>query len=135
MASTEGLVPITRSYLAKFYDKYSFAPVSEDVTRLSNELRKCYRSFLSELPDRPAEELLVSEMEWTPHKIDENLWRNREQIEEILFLLDKGNWPMKLRNYWYLKWNGLLIKLMKTFGGIESRLRKYCFYLTKEIGQ
>nr|ABK25634.1 unknown [Picea sitchensis] len=40
------------------------------------------------------------------------------------------------RNYWYLKWNGLLlIKLMKTFGGIESRLRKYCFYLTKEIGQ
>jgi hypothetical protein len=49
----EGLVPITRTYLAKFYDKYSFAPVSEDVTRLSNELRKCYRSFLSELPDRP----------------------------------------------------------------------------------
>jgi len=44
-----------------------------------------------------AEELLVSEMEWTPHKIDENLWRNREQIEEILFLLDKGNWPMKLK--------------------------------------
>jgi hypothetical protein len=45
-----------------------------------------------------AEELLVSEMEWTPHKIDENLWRNREQIEEILFLLDKGNWPMKVRS-------------------------------------
>lgn len=98
MASTEGLVPITRTYLAKFYDKYSFAPLSEDVNRLSNELRKCYRSFLTELPDRAGEELLMSEMEWTPpHKIDENLWRNREQIEEILFLLDKRNWPMKLK--------------------------------------
>lgn len=28
-----------------------------------------------------------------PHKIDENLWRNREQIEEITLLLKKDKWP------------------------------------------
>ncbi|KAH9308978.1 hypothetical protein KI387_036889, partial [Taxus chinensis] len=44
------------------------------------------------------EELMVSELECNPpHKIDENLWRNREQIEEILFLLDQAHWPTKLK--------------------------------------
>ena len=28
-----------------------------------------------------------------PHKLDENFWKNREQLEEILFLLDEKNWP------------------------------------------
>lgn len=40
------------------------------------------------------ESLLVREAESTPpHKIDENMWKNREQIEEILFLLKRSNWP------------------------------------------
>lgn len=29
----------------------------------------------------------------TAHKIDENLWMNREQVEETLFLFDEANWP------------------------------------------
>lgn len=28
-----------------------------------------------------------------PHKMDENKWKNREHIEEILFLLNKSQWP------------------------------------------
>lgn len=28
-----------------------------------------------------------------PHKIDENMWRNREYIEETIFLLEASNWP------------------------------------------
>ncbi|KAJ4905617.1 GOLD [Raphanus sativus] len=52
MASTEGIVPITRAYLASYYDKGR-----------------------SEAKREP------------PHKIDENMWKNREQMEEILFLL------------------------------------------------
>lgn len=32
-----------------------------------------------------------------PHKIDENMWKNREQIEEILFLLDVSRWPTSVR--------------------------------------
>ena len=37
---------------------------------------------------------LVEKMTFTPpHKIDENLWKNREQLEEILNLLEKDHWP------------------------------------------
>jgi hypothetical protein len=35
----------------------------------------------------------------SPHKIDENTWRNREQVEEILFLLHKDNWPSSVSNF------------------------------------
>ena len=39
MASTEGLVPITRAYLSTYYDKYPFVPLSDDVTNLSAKIR------------------------------------------------------------------------------------------------
>lgn len=32
-----------------------------------------------------------------PHKIDENMWKNREQIEEILVLLERSCWPKVVR--------------------------------------
>ena len=32
-----------------------------------------------------------------PHKIDENMWKNREHMEEILFLLERSNWPPAVR--------------------------------------
>lgn len=37
MVSTEGLVPITRVFLASYYDKYPFPPLSPDVSRLSDQ--------------------------------------------------------------------------------------------------
>lgn len=39
MASTEGMVPITREFLARYYDNYPFDPLAGDVGRLSGELR------------------------------------------------------------------------------------------------
>ena len=40
------------------------------------------------------ESLLVHEADREPpHKIDENMWKNREHMEETLFLLETSNWP------------------------------------------
>lgn len=48
--------------------------------------------------DIVGERSLVHEAErQPPHKIDENMWKNREQIEEILFLLERCNWPNAVR--------------------------------------
>ncbi|KAF5750698.1 hypothetical protein HS088_TW03G01037 [Tripterygium wilfordii] len=98
MASTEGLVPITRSFLASYYDKLPLTPLSDDVSRLSSEIRSCASDFLNQSPPSPGETLLVQEADSPPpHKIDENMWKNREQMEEILYLLEKSNWPIVLQ--------------------------------------
>ncbi|KAG6643620.1 hypothetical protein I3843_09G220200 [Carya illinoinensis] len=98
MASTEGLVPITRSYLASYYDKYPFPPLSDDVSRLSSEIRSMADDLLNHLPPTQDESLLIDEADrQPPHKIDENMWKNREHIEEILFLLETSHWPAVLQ--------------------------------------
>lgn len=49
------------------------------------------------------ETLLVKEADCPPpHKIDENMWKNREQIEEILFLLERSHWPPLVRQKFLL---------------------------------
>lgn len=99
MASTEGLVPITRAFLASYYDKYPFPPLSDDVSRLSGEIHSMSIDLLNEFPANEGENLLILEAEsQPPHKIDENMWKNREQIEEILFLLETSNWPTRLQH-------------------------------------
>jgi len=50
MASTEGLVPITRAFLASYYDKHPFTPLSADVTALSSQIRSMANDFLSHHP-------------------------------------------------------------------------------------
>lgn len=40
MASTEGLVPITRTFLAKFYDSYPFDPLVPELEKLDSELNR-----------------------------------------------------------------------------------------------
>ncbi|XP_031486147.1 uncharacterized protein LOC116254739 [Nymphaea colorata] len=98
MASTEGLVPITRSFLARYYDKYECVPLHDDVQRLSAELREGSKVLMDEAEPTPAEESVLQEANSVPpHKIDHNLWKNREHIEEILHLLETFNWPKKLQ--------------------------------------
>ncbi|XP_047322961.1 uncharacterized protein LOC124926724 [Impatiens glandulifera] len=100
MASTEGLVPITRAFLASYYDKYPFSLLPNKVSRLTSELRSladdlCLQEFL---PLDEEESLLAIEAKvQAPRKTDENFWKNREQIEEIIFLLEKSNWPDLVR--------------------------------------
>ncbi|CAN1245771.1 hypothetical protein LINGRAPRIM_LOCUS3032 [Linum grandiflorum] len=50
MASTEGLVPITRKFLASYYDKYPFPPLSDDVSRLSSEMHSIILDLLKDSP-------------------------------------------------------------------------------------
>ncbi|OVA17149.1 GOLD [Macleaya cordata] len=98
MASTEGLMPITRAFLAQYYDKYPLTPLSEDVSRLSSKLRSMSDDLIKELPLTQAESVLANEADSsTPHKIDQNMWKNRENIEEILFLLERSHWPTLLQ--------------------------------------
>lgn len=93
MTSTDGLMPITRAFLASYYDNYHFPPLSNEVTRLCTEIRSMSNDLLSEYPPDEGERILIQEADGQPpHKIDENLWKNREQIEEILLLLDSPNW-------------------------------------------
>ncbi|XP_060176285.1 uncharacterized protein LOC132606698 isoform X3 [Lycium barbarum] len=98
MASTEGLMPITRAFLAKYYDKYPFAPLSQDVSCLTHEIHSMASDLQKDSPLTQGESSLVREAESNPpHKVDENLWKNREQIEEMLFLLESSNCPPGLQ--------------------------------------
>ncbi|KFK24699.1 hypothetical protein AALP_AA8G013300 [Arabis alpina] len=97
MASTEGLVPITRAYLSSYYDKYPFPPLSGDVSRLSCDISSLIHLLTLQSPPSPGEASLIDEANrQPPHKIDENMWKNREQMEEILFLLQPSRWPLQL---------------------------------------
>lgn len=98
MASTDGLMPITRAFLSSYYDKYPFSPLSQDVSRLTDEIHSMAKNLQKDAPLTEGESSLVLEAEsHPPHKVDENLWKNREQLEEILFLLESSNWPPALQ--------------------------------------
>nr|XP_043611525.1 uncharacterized protein LOC122583162 [Erigeron canadensis] len=94
-----GLVPITRAFLSSYYDKHHFPPVSDDVSRISQQLHNLSNNLRNtSLPLPQGERLLLKEVEsQPPHKIDENMWKNREQIEEIIFLLESSHWPITLQ--------------------------------------
>lgn len=97
MASTEGLMPITREFLAQYYDKYPFDPLSDDVARLSAEIRSLATNICIDSPLTPGERSLMEDADsQPPNKIDENMWKNREQIEEIIYMLDRSHWPNAL---------------------------------------
>ncbi|KAJ8451305.1 hypothetical protein Cgig2_014077 [Carnegiea gigantea] len=98
MVSTEGLVPITRAYLASYYDKYPFDPLSDDVASLSTQIRSFISDLQSVSPLTEEERIVVEHVDREPpHKLDENMWKNREHMEEIMYLLDRCNWPSMLQ--------------------------------------
>ncbi|TVU18676.1 hypothetical protein EJB05_34786, partial [Eragrostis curvula] len=163
MATMEGLVPITRAYLARYYDKYPLPPLPDAAVDLAARLRalsadltaavapatpgerrlplvvplfsrdpllacspgaapapaqgldlsarfdfRVYQTVRMEVQVRclgsPSilhvedEELMEQEAAGIPaHKIDENMWKNREQMEEILFLLNESRRPVALQ--------------------------------------
>lgn len=89
-ASTEGLVPITRAFLSSYYDKHPFTPpLSPDVSHLTSLLR----TMTTDLGIDDEAHTFTQ----PPHKIDENMWKNREYIEETIFLLQQSNWPDTLK--------------------------------------
>jgi hypothetical protein len=57
MASTAGLVPITRAFLSKFYDKYPFQPLTSDVSLLTNACKEQALSILAANPDDTGNQL------------------------------------------------------------------------------
>ncbi|CAI5519960.1 unnamed protein product [Closterium sp. Naga37s-1] len=99
MASTKGLVPITRSFLAAFYAKHPFDPLDDDVEKLFARLTELSEAIDAKRVATEGEEkgLLASLLLEAPHKLDENFWKNREQIEEMLFLLDDAQLPAAVK--------------------------------------
>ncbi|KAI4341901.1 hypothetical protein MLD38_026572 [Melastoma candidum] len=98
MVSTDGLVPITRAFLASYYDKYPFPPLPRDVSDLSSRIRSLCADLLSHYPPTDEEREMLEQAERSPpHKIDENMWKNREMMEEIVFMLEKYRRPPSIQ--------------------------------------
>eukprot|EP00898_Chlorokybus_atmophyticus_P009258 jgi/Chlat1/962/Chrsp108S01379 len=91
MASTQGLVPITREFLRKFYEGFPYDPAPAKLGELVATLDGHVDAFVGNIADGAAlKKSLVLE---APHKIDENLFRNREQCEELIDLLKDAKRP------------------------------------------
>ncbi|XP_002980642.2 uncharacterized protein LOC9656263 [Selaginella moellendorffii] len=96
MASTEGLVPITRDFLSRFYDRYPFEALAPGIAAADSQLREENERMSKHYAEESGNDLILDLSFDSPHKIDENLWKNREQVEEILYLLEKRHWPSSL---------------------------------------
>nr|VDC95571.1 unnamed protein product [Brassica rapa] len=60
MASTDGLVPITRAFLASYYNKYPFPPLSDDVSRLSSDMASLIQLLTLQSPPSQALAAMIS---------------------------------------------------------------------------
>lgn len=101
------LVPITRELLRKYYETYPAEPPSEELQALRDQIQKASEQIGLQLPKKwnhegvPTDEAVISHdgselnrvvldrfLLTVPHKMDENVWRSRQQLEEILHLLE-----------------------------------------------
>eukprot|EP00899_Mesostigma_viride_P011018 jgi/Mesvir1/19918/Mv13189-RA.1 len=96
MAAT--LVPITRPFLKKFYEGYPFQPLTPDVKKSVESLKETCTSYQRDIESSGAgpENYIAKLRILAAHKIDENLWRHREQCEEILLLLNEEKQPPRM---------------------------------------
>lgn len=98
MSSTKGLVPITRTFLAKFYEGHPFDPLVPEVSEIQGRLATICDELEADRRKSGGAEGFVEKMQFEiPHKVDENLWKNREQIEELIDLLGKDHLPVALQ--------------------------------------
>ncbi|GJN14035.1 hypothetical protein PR202_gb00810 [Eleusine coracana subsp. coracana] len=58
MATTEGMVPITRAYLSRYYDKYPLPPLPDAVVDLAARLRALSADLVAVAPTTPGERRL-----------------------------------------------------------------------------
>ncbi|WCJ34230.1 hypothetical protein M5689_015549 [Euphorbia peplus] len=85
MGSTEGLMAISSDILDAYYDKHPCPSLSNDVDLLSSQIQSMAFHLLHESVN---DNLVVDELKRHPfYKIEGNLWRNKEHIEEIIDLL------------------------------------------------
>jgi hypothetical protein len=98
------LVPITREILRKYYETYPADPPSDELKALRADVQSAAHKLGLKLPekwdhegepqkdfDRDDElnrEVLGRFLLTVPHKMDENVWRSRQQLEEVLHLLE-----------------------------------------------
>ncbi|XP_039801651.1 uncharacterized protein LOC120665972 isoform X4 [Panicum virgatum] len=75
MATTEGLVPITRAYLARYYDKYPLAPLPDAATDLAARLRALSADLAAVTP-------IASVMTYMPHDFRGTLIRQQRERSE-----------------------------------------------------
>ena len=59
MATTDGLAPITRTYLARYYDKYPLPPLPDATTDLAARLRALSADLAAVAPIAPGEPALA----------------------------------------------------------------------------
>lgn len=92
----------------------------------------------TDFPLDQEETLLASEAaEQPPHKIDENFWKNREQLEEIIYLLESSNFPDLVRKQGtsddvelaglFGRWREKFQKTLTTLQYFQSRNSEFVF--------
>ncbi|GAB2235425.1 hypothetical protein Droror1_Dr00025850 [Drosera rotundifolia] len=83
MASVEGIVPITRAFLAQYYEMYPFE-LAPDVHSVTADVRSVINELMSSSSLTEGQRILVREVDREPpHKIDENMWKNRNTLKKF----------------------------------------------------
>jgi len=91
MAKQQKLVPLTRDFLREFYKDFPIDPIPNDVEIYNSELKNQLENLKSFGPQGLQELFLTAKVK----RIDEAIWRNREQFEEIVDSLKSENLAKK----------------------------------------